>query len=677
MAKQHVSPIERHLDKAILAVAGLVLLWVVFSYLIMSPNQAEYGGEALGPGELYSRMESEARSKLMELQNTGPEEEVVEDTQGPIDDPSKKRSPIDTDPKLKPTFATAFVPPGITVPDIEETLSGDVILASILPLRKPLLTQGKALVDLPAPQPTRVGAPEGAADRDQATTAFPPERRWVTLWTFLNRKAQRDLFEKAGYDFARQKIMVARVDLERQEMRPDGTWGEPQLVQPYDPAPIIGFKRELSVLNTGGTASVSEADLRHIEEIRRLIEEREGQHMVLRPEFQAFLQTADWRWQPPQELTGDKNLVWQKYGVRLYDLTDDALKNYAKPVNTGAATGRTYYLDALKQAKEFLEKKEYLKAYEELNKFEGATDAGNYARQADELRAKHQQDFQRAIQQHEQDLARQATALEVYYGDDVDPVWINDLAVEPGKRYRYRVRPVLLNSYAGLPAFLKNAQDGGKVLLEGDWSAWSADILVQPDTYMFFTGADEQLRSATVYLHQWSAGLWQNTNGTFGIGDRIKAERGNVSYEYDGVVADLEFGRAFSKRDERSGTVSYQETQTPALTLVSAVGRVEERLAEQDNTERGRLRDQLKREETIERILKSDTGDALLVQPPEDMRLDGFAPERGGFGGPGFGGPALGGPGGPRERAPRMRSPRERRPTRGGPGPPRGEAPPS
>ena len=45
MAKQLVSPVERHVEKGILGVAVVLLLGVVAMYLVSSPNQMELGGE--------------------------------------------------------------------------------------------------------------------------------------------------------------------------------------------------------------------------------------------------------------------------------------------------------------------------------------------------------------------------------------------------------------------------------------------------------------------------------------------------------------------------------------------------------------------------------------------------------------------------------------------------------
>ena len=51
MAKQLVNPIERHIEKAIVGVAGLVLLGAIARYLVTSPNQIDLGVHGQDPFE--------------------------------------------------------------------------------------------------------------------------------------------------------------------------------------------------------------------------------------------------------------------------------------------------------------------------------------------------------------------------------------------------------------------------------------------------------------------------------------------------------------------------------------------------------------------------------------------------------------------------------------------------
>ena len=52
MAKQLVGPAERHLDKAILGLACLALVWVVIRYGVSSPNRIDLDGEMVSPSNI-------------------------------------------------------------------------------------------------------------------------------------------------------------------------------------------------------------------------------------------------------------------------------------------------------------------------------------------------------------------------------------------------------------------------------------------------------------------------------------------------------------------------------------------------------------------------------------------------------------------------------------------------
>ena len=56
MAKQLINPIERHVEKAVLAVTGLLLIAAIGLYLVTSPNQMKFAGEAVRPGTIDQKV---------------------------------------------------------------------------------------------------------------------------------------------------------------------------------------------------------------------------------------------------------------------------------------------------------------------------------------------------------------------------------------------------------------------------------------------------------------------------------------------------------------------------------------------------------------------------------------------------------------------------------------------
>ncbi|MCH7632724.1 MAG: hypothetical protein IIB59_05885, partial [Planctomycetes bacterium] len=65
MAKQLVNPLERHVEKAVVGLAALLLLGVIARYLVTTPNQIELGGETVTPRTIDAKVAQKAREALI------------------------------------------------------------------------------------------------------------------------------------------------------------------------------------------------------------------------------------------------------------------------------------------------------------------------------------------------------------------------------------------------------------------------------------------------------------------------------------------------------------------------------------------------------------------------------------------------------------------------------------
>ena len=72
MAKQLVGPVERHVEKAIVAIAGVVLIAVIAKYLVTSPNQLELGGEMGDPSTIDRKVADKAAEVRARIQDHRP-----------------------------------------------------------------------------------------------------------------------------------------------------------------------------------------------------------------------------------------------------------------------------------------------------------------------------------------------------------------------------------------------------------------------------------------------------------------------------------------------------------------------------------------------------------------------------------------------------------------------------
>jgi hypothetical protein len=249
-------------------------------------------------------------------------------------------------------------------------------------------------------------------------------------------------------------------------------------------------------------------------------------------------------------------------------------------------------------------------------------------------------------------LERKETAAaakeSAFLGGDVEPLWAIDWRVEPGKTYRYRLRILALNTYAGVAVDLKRPNpDAGRVLLEGKWSEWSDEIVAQPDRYLFFTGAKPETKTASVRLFEWSNGKWTNASEELGVGQPVKVDKGRKQMAYEAVVANLEFGRPYRERSVgRDNVVQYDEKTTHVLTLINGEGLAVERFAAADSNAARELQRELREEDNIEKTIATN---ALGYQRPAPRPAPGMGPA--GRGRPGLGDPRdpIRGPaGGPR-----------------------------
>ena len=102
MAKRVVGPIEQHVEKAVLAIAGIGLIAVIAMYLVTSPNQIEIGGQMVSPTTIDQVLFNRAGEVRQRIDTTPPPEMEFE----PLAEPSPTSSP--RVPRLAPTCRSSI-----------------------------------------------------------------------------------------------------------------------------------------------------------------------------------------------------------------------------------------------------------------------------------------------------------------------------------------------------------------------------------------------------------------------------------------------------------------------------------------------------------------------------------------------------------------------------------------
>jgi hypothetical protein len=557
MAKQNISFVERHAEKIIIGVTGAVLLAVAVFYLVSTPNKVDagMGAESLGPGEFYTSIREKTQNVRRRLENAeGPPEmdPIPEDIMQQLSYPTQ--------------LARVYTEPLPALPELEEEEAAKVRLARILPPSRPALTTGRGMAELPETETVVVGRPDNTRRRRREPEGLteqtgPQEVFWVTACAAVNRQQQLQLFKDAQYNSP--FLLIDKVEVERQRLGPDGNWLPAEQVPSYRETRFT-TPADFALVNDQGQYSAGESAGRIIRNYHENLQENEQN--ILRPAFKNFLtQQYQENWKLPDNLPGvDLDLEqFKPRETRRARKTD-------RQAGQESALGRSEIDEKLEQAQRAIQANQYDEARQLLDEATSSPSISAQQRgKANDLRARIPSS----------PTGRRGGLKETK--PDVDLLWVNDITVKPGEVYRYRVRVVVFNQYAGWPTPLQDRSDAAKLVLQGEWSPWSEGITAKADQYIFFAGAQESEQTALVEIFKWDEGTWTQGKGNFRVGQQLEFPESNLSSDL--VVADIDYNRnCMIRRERQDGSFSYNSRETSALSLIDPRGQVHEHLAVRD-----------------------------------------------------------------------------------------------
>ena len=226
MAKQLVNPIERHVEKAALGIAGLLLIGVIVKYLVTSPNQLDLGGEFVSPGTIDQRVAQKAAEVRERIRRARIEVEMPE--------PFHEEFLANLDPFQHGEFALTLpavvtIGPEVPIIDPAQAVAGQAELVKVVPTGKPATTFGRSTFLIQVP---------GGGDLYSAAN-------WVTISALFKVKQQMSE-QQREYGATRKEVIFGPVQLQRRARREDGSWleGGWEFVEPspageVPPQPII------------------------------------------------------------------------------------------------------------------------------------------------------------------------------------------------------------------------------------------------------------------------------------------------------------------------------------------------------------------------------------------------------------------------------------------------------
>jgi hypothetical protein len=619
MAKQLVGPVERHVDKAVLGVAGLVLIGVVVKFFVSTPNQIELGRDVVTPGVIDEVVQAKAREVQERIRGArSPEQEDYERCYPEFE------NALDTFAfaSLVKDLPMAWkIGPEVPLVGAPKVVEGYIKLVDVVRLPKPVVLTGRSTIELIPPDAEIVDETMYAAYQ------FPVN--WAIISSIFDIKEQRK--RQAEAYIKREEVYVGTVEVQRRTMRDDGTWSDEDwqlLVEPVsDEGPPPLPPQVVLVKKEGNWVCTSESWLDVQGYVERL-KHGPTQLSIMRPLLPPIINGDPWTM---PIITSRRDVLLQDDEL-LYpeelpaDVPEDrypdaGAQEEAVEEEEEESTGQRAIRQKFDEAEELLDR-----AMKELNP-DLAVQASNIlvtliqhpeVGPADRQKA---QRLQARAEQAERDILRerQKRIHENIKGRGpageeeqkptrellaIQQLWIHDArptSVEGGKTYQYRMRPLIFNRYAGLPRKLENPLDAAEVLIAGEWSEPSDPVYVEPERLFFATNvtSDRDTR-VKVEIYQWFEGVTVKTSEYFRVGEPLYEksradvplpeapegyENALVEFEADATVLDIAPNRPYRERLEGAGGRGsrFRPSREKTVAFVDSNGRVFERIVTTDS----------------------------------------------------------------------------------------------
>lgn len=539
------SIIEQHVEKGVLGVAVLVLLYVVFNWVPSSPRKI--GPNGLKPDEIDASIKAES-IRVQENNNNGakvdPNEEKV--------DYEKLAENLSMAAPLKHKEIVQFCPPG--PPDEEIIIDVEPITVT--------LEQVAGVISAPS-KPRVSGNLE--LPRMEKLADMPT----VHLAAVFNRSKLATEWQKllGATKEVNVNITVIAVEAEIRELQADGTWSEPRAVE--------GFK--LDPLDSSGKVYLDEDDkplsvptivkydgknkeevLDSIEEVGKLF----WQEYILQPPYpQIYLSTGEWgTWQvnlPENEVSatvksGTIRKTWHKPGDKVVPPigvppTKDKPRDRTPPTRTPPTDPR------------------YKTPPDGQPRPPSFDPRGSAARNAHNTLALLQNAPIMDVRDGEKEKEGETVELKVVPIPSIEDqmqngkllILVHDQSIESSKVYQYRVRLVLLNPLYTHEADITEGheKDAFVSTVKTPFSEWSRQVTVPKATEFFITGKNANYGTVRITVFTRALGQWVSEGFTVKVGQEIggvqripvmnpdtgKIEQRKVDFSTGAVITDLDF----------------------------------------------------------------------------------------------------------------------------------------
>lgn len=508
MRLKGISVFEQHIEKIVLAVMVVVLLGVVSMQFLYQPNLIDAGGRKVPPQAVFGELRKEVDRLRAEVNNGDP------------------ALPEVAMPDLRAQYQQAISQQGGVPEELDLAFGPAPRVGGAIDLG-PVSDGPIMAMTVPAP-----GNPVGNAqwiavdpyvleENPDLASYLPPEQPYdmpgVTVSASINGRALQDLLRDGDgahrpipSSWVRGGLAVLGVEAERQRQKLDGTWGTSEPVEQ-----VPGAFELLTVAESART--LSPVELREV-----VLRAEQSADQVARPGYLPAIAGPEWL-EPEKAAARDEQLA------KMSEV--DLLRHR-----------RSRVLDRIEQNRKRLDQKpdDNQPTRERSNEFVPAPGGGKGGglpgqpqrdssadqrakerdQQREERRRKQILDSIAALETEVKDIEKQladkgfpvakedrlttpseATSQDPLLnrgllGNENFKVWVHDIAVEPGAVYRYRLRVKVNNPIYGKERLL-DASAGDNLDLakqpyaHSQWSAWTGEVMVGKQTYLFLTGGNE------------------------------------------------------------------------------------------------------------------------------------------------------------------------------------------
>ena len=469
MSKNILEQFEKHVDKIVFGIIGILCLALLWFFVISNPYASEYKRKKFGPGQYDEQVRKEA-SRL--------EDKMDED---PVEAQSYKAKSGQYSQKLARSIESIddniyAVLPGVgdvapvddrsydrpEIPDIEDVQAEWYRTVVHVPTDTIDLsnTYGKATteygdIDIVTVQ----GTFDMAKLMDNFTDSFNP-----SLGGMLAKYRSAELAEP----------LFAAVDLERRELGENG-WGQWKVVPR---SKVDAYEDHLSDI----PSNMSEVEIGGVELILANYNSPEIQRAIVQPECYEFASSID-TWFPP--------VLHAEY-LTVTKLQRDQERQDARRTERGrsARDRRTNPAGMLGG--------EMMTGTARTRERRERTTARRGPRTVDDISS----DYNKILLKDNTQLANYKKPL---------VVWAHDDTVEPEKTYRYRMRIGVFNPTAGKGWFHgsdKNYAD--EVILWSEYIDVTEEITIDPTIYFFPINLARNKQSVSIQVSRFAMGNWQS-----------------------------------------------------------------------------------------------------------------------------------------------------------------------